>query len=162
MTDFGSRRLAVTCSRDLPPLRSSVFKLRPISVPDAPAHSLISLSPKPPPSQRVVSTDASTSHKVVSNASPGINKLTECILSMLNSREGNAHGDAESTGRADSIASWARVYHVLEVTLSARPNYPLSYIRCRDLLPEDNFSESTSYSPAHEIFTKFNGTPKVT
>jgi hypothetical protein len=81
-TRFWRRGIWVTCSRDALPLRSYIFKLRPIS--DFQAHSLISFYQNPPPSQRLVSTDASPSRKVANNAPTGSGELIKEILSMLN------------------------------------------------------------------------------
>ena len=72
--DFGCFR--DTCDRDPRPLRSSVFKLRPISVTVQGSHSFISFSPKPPPSRPLVPTDASPSCEVADDASTGSGKLT--------------------------------------------------------------------------------------
>jgi len=52
------------------------------------------------------------------------------------------------------------MYHVLEVISFVRSNFSLSHARCRELLPEDNFSESSSRSP-HEVLVKLNDVFKV-
>ena len=51
------------------------------------------------------------------------------------------------------------MYHVLEVILFVRPNFPLSHTQYRDLLPEDNFSQSVPHSPPR--LAELNGALKV-